>query len=117
MTYSPNKDLNLRLLYSRSLIRPYNGFIGGTVGEPLPYGYADDGFGGRLNDAPADTFAVQFLGMSTGCQKLKTLDGKSISEVNQVTIIINLNNQPIESELPANHTKFLTYAVNVLPLQ
>jgi Carbohydrate-selective porin, OprB family len=60
VTYSPSKDLNLRLLYSRSLIRPYNGFIGGAVGEPLPYGYADDGFGGRLNDAPADTFVANF---------------------------------------------------------
>jgi hypothetical protein len=60
LAYSPNKDLNIKLLYSRSLIRPYNGFIGGAVGEPLPYGYADDGFGGRLNDAPADTFVVNF---------------------------------------------------------
>ncbi len=60
LTYSPSKDLNLRLLYSRSLIRPYNGYIGGAVGEPLPYGYADDGFGGRLNDAPADTFVANF---------------------------------------------------------
>jgi Carbohydrate-selective porin, OprB family len=60
LTYSPHKDLNLRLLYSRSLIRPYNGFIGGAVGEPLPYGYADDGFGGRLNDAPADTVVANF---------------------------------------------------------
>ncbi|WP_310412501.1 iron uptake porin [Chamaesiphon sp. OTE_8_metabat_110] len=60
LAYSPSKDLNLKLLYSRSLIRPYNGFIGGAVGEPLPYGYADDGFGGRLNDAPADTFVANF---------------------------------------------------------
>ncbi|AFY91880.1 iron uptake porin [Chamaesiphon minutus] len=60
LTYSPNKDVNLRLLYSRSLIRAYNGFIGGAVGEPLPYGYADDGFGGRLNDAPADTVVANF---------------------------------------------------------
>ncbi len=55
LTYSPSKAFNLRLLYSRSLLRPYNGFIGGAVGEPLPYGYADDGFGGRLKDATADT--------------------------------------------------------------
>jgi Carbohydrate-selective porin, OprB family len=60
LAYSPNKNLNVKLLYSRSLIRPYNGFIGGAVGEPLPYGYADDGFGGRLNDAPADTFVANF---------------------------------------------------------
>ncbi len=60
LTYAPNKDLNLRLLYTRSLVRAYNGFIGGAVGEPLPYGYADDGFGGRLNDAPGDTFVANF---------------------------------------------------------
>lgn len=60
LAYSPSKALNLRLLYSRSLLRPYNGFIGGAVGEPLPYGYADDGFGGRLNDASADTVVANF---------------------------------------------------------
>lgn len=60
LAFSPSKKFNLRLLYSRSLIRPYNGFIGGTVGEPLPYGYADDGFGGRLDNAIADTFIANF---------------------------------------------------------
>ena len=60
LTYSPSKSANFRLLYSRSLLRPYNGFIGGAVGEPLPYGYADDGFGGKLNDATADTVVANF---------------------------------------------------------
>ena len=60
LTYSPSKSANFRLLYSRSLLRPYNGFIGGAVGEPLPYGYADDGFGGRVKDATADTVVANF---------------------------------------------------------
>ena len=60
LTYSPSKSANFRLLYSRSLLRAYNGFIGGAVGEPLPYGYADDGFLGRLNDATADTIVANF---------------------------------------------------------
>lgn len=65
LTYSPSKALNVRLLYTRSLLRPYNGFIGGAVGEPLPYGYADDGFGGRLNDSTADTIVANFDWMMT----------------------------------------------------
>lgn len=60
LTYSPSKNFNVRLLYTRSNIKAYNGFIGGSVGEPLPYGYADDGFGGRLNDANADAFVLNF---------------------------------------------------------
>ena len=33
--------------------------VGGATGEPI-YGVADDGFGGTIGDAPADTFAVNF---------------------------------------------------------
>ena len=58
LAYSPSRNFNLRLLYARSSLKPYNGFIGGAVGEPLPYGYADDGFGGRVRDSGADTFVV-----------------------------------------------------------
>jgi hypothetical protein len=60
LAYSPTRNFNLRLIYARSTIKAYNGFIGGAVGEPLPYGYADDGFGGQLEDAGADTFVVNF---------------------------------------------------------
>jgi hypothetical protein len=60
LAFSPSQNFNLRLLYTRSNIKAYNGFIGGSVGEPLPYGYADDGFGGRVNDADADTVVVNF---------------------------------------------------------
>ncbi|XZN89160.1 MAG: iron uptake porin [Microcoleus sp.] len=60
LEYAPSKSFNLRLIYARSSLKPYNGFIGGAVGEPLPYGYADDGFGGRVRDSGADTFVVNF---------------------------------------------------------
>ncbi len=60
LEYSPSNSFNLRLLYARSSLKPYNGFIGGAVGEPLPYGYADDGFGGKVRDSGADTFVVNF---------------------------------------------------------
>jgi hypothetical protein len=60
LEYSPSSDFNLRLIYARSSLKPYNGYIGGAVGEPLPYGYADDGFGGRVLDSGANTFVVNF---------------------------------------------------------
>ncbi|MEG4808665.1 iron uptake porin [Microcoleus sp. F8-D3] len=60
LEYSPSNSFNLRLIYARSSLKPYNGFIGGAVGEPLPYGYADDGFGGRVRDSGADAFVLNF---------------------------------------------------------
>ncbi len=60
LEYAPTNSFNLRLIYARSSIKPYNGFIGGAVGEPLPYGYADDGFGGKVRDSGADAFVVNF---------------------------------------------------------
>ncbi|MFQ4136465.1 iron uptake porin [Nodosilinea sp. PGN35] len=56
----PFNNFNLRLLYTRSNLSPDAlGRIGGTFGEPL-YGLADDGAGGPLTNAPADTFLVNF---------------------------------------------------------
>ncbi|MBF2027786.1 MAG: carbohydrate porin [Oscillatoriales cyanobacterium C42_A2020_001] len=60
LLFSPSRAFNLRLIYNRSSLRPTNGFIGGSAGEPLPYGYADDGFGGQLRDSGADTFVANF---------------------------------------------------------
>jgi hypothetical protein len=60
LTYSPSNRFNLRLLYNRSRLKAYNGFIGGAVGEPIPYGYADDGFGGPVENATADAFVINF---------------------------------------------------------
>lgn len=60
LEFKPIDNLNLRLIYARSSLEPYNGFIGGAVGEPLPYGYADDGFGGTLRTSGADAFIANF---------------------------------------------------------
>ena len=56
----PFNNLNLRFLYTRSNIEPAprTGFIGGAF-QPI-YGLADDGSGGPLTNAPADTFVVNF---------------------------------------------------------
>jgi hypothetical protein len=59
--FSPTKSVNLRFLYARTLLQANGaGLIGGAVGEPLPYGFADDGFGGGLNNAIANTFIANF---------------------------------------------------------
>jgi hypothetical protein len=60
LEYSPSPNFNLRLVYARSSLKAYNGFIGSAVGEPLPYGYADDGFGGTVQDSGGDTFVANF---------------------------------------------------------
>ena len=68
--FSIAERANIRLLYTRSTVDNnvpifdedgnLTGFgIGGATGEPV-YGVADDGFGGTIGDAPADTFAVNF---------------------------------------------------------
>lgn len=66
----PTSSLNLRFLYTRSRIDNnvpvfdesgnLTGFgIGGATGEPV-YGVADDGFGGSIDPAIADTFGFNF---------------------------------------------------------
>lgn len=57
--FSPSKNLNLRFLYNRSNIQAVNGRVGGAIGEPI-YGFADDGFGGSIEDATADTLNFSF---------------------------------------------------------
>lgn len=58
LSIAATDNLNLRFLYARSRMEPdpFNGFVGGAIGEPLPYGFADDGFGGTLRHAFADTY-------------------------------------------------------------
>lgn len=60
LAYTPSSNFNLKLIYARSRIKAYNGFLGGAVGEPLPYGYADDGFGGSVRDGDANAFVANF---------------------------------------------------------
>jgi len=59
LAFAPTSAFNLRLLYTRSNIQQIGGLIGGAIGEPL-YGLADDGLGGDLNNATADTYSVNF---------------------------------------------------------
>ncbi len=70
LTLKPTKSTNVRLLYTRSNLDnnvplfsetgALTGFgVGGATGEPI-YGVADDGFGGSIETAKADTFGVNF---------------------------------------------------------
>ncbi|MDV2996620.1 MAG: hypothetical protein N4J56_006274 [Chroococcidiopsis sp. SAG 2025] len=59
LAFTPSKNLNLRFLYNRSNIQAVNGRVGGAIGEPI-YGFVDDGFGGSIEDATADTLNFNF---------------------------------------------------------
>ena len=59
LTFSPSDRANLRFLYSRSNIQQIGGFIGSPNSKPLN-GVADDGFGGRLGNATANTYSFNF---------------------------------------------------------
>ncbi|MFB2892514.1 iron uptake porin [Aerosakkonemataceae cyanobacterium BLCC-F50] len=57
LTFKPASTANIRLLYQRSnLARNFRGQISF---QPI-LGVADDGFGGRVHDATADTFGINF---------------------------------------------------------
>ncbi|MBW4474842.1 MAG: iron uptake porin [Stenomitos rutilans HA7619-LM2] len=67
LTFSPSSTLNFRFLYNYSRIQAYGGQIGGAIGEPIPYGYLDagpgfseNGIGGGLKYAYANTFTFNF---------------------------------------------------------
>lgn len=57
--FSPSSTFNLRVLYNRSNLNALFGQVGGAPGEPI-YGLLDDGNGGALNDATADTLSANF---------------------------------------------------------
>ncbi|MEG4942462.1 iron uptake porin [Microcoleus sp. F4-D5] len=59
LTFSPSDRVNLRFLYSRSNIQQIGGLIGSPNSKPLN-GVADDGFGGRLGNATANTYSFNF---------------------------------------------------------
>jgi hypothetical protein len=59
LTFSPSDRANLRFLYSRSNIQQIGGLIGSPNSKPLN-GVADDGFGGRLGNATANTYSFNF---------------------------------------------------------
>jgi hypothetical protein len=65
LVYSPSKEANIRFLYTRSNIKTTNvgtanNRVTGATAEPLPYGVADDGQGGGINNATADTIVLNF---------------------------------------------------------
>ena len=62
---APTDNLNLRFLYTRNRLEavpdgPNKGLVGGAIGEPIPYGFADDGFGSELRHAFGDLFLFNF---------------------------------------------------------
>ena len=62
---APTDNLNLRFLYTRNRLEAVpegnnKGLVGGAIGEPIPYGFADDGFGGELRHAFGDVFLFNF---------------------------------------------------------
>ena len=57
LTYSPSKNANVRLIYDRTRIRPNDD--GQIATRPIK-GVADDGFGGKLEDAAANSFGLNF---------------------------------------------------------
>jgi len=61
LTFSPTDTINLRFLYNRVNFQQIFGTIGGALGEPIPYGYLDGGFGGPpLKNSNADAFTFNF---------------------------------------------------------
>ena len=64
LDYSPSRDANIRFMYTHSNIKTsnVNGIptVNGALAEPLPYGVADDGQGGGINNATADAFVLNF---------------------------------------------------------
>ncbi|MEH2381487.1 MAG: iron uptake porin [Nostoc sp.] len=67
LTFSPSFNFNLRLQYNYTRIQAINGQVGGSIGEPIPYGYLDAGAGfseggirGGLESATGSMFGINF---------------------------------------------------------
>lgn len=67
LTFSPSSNFNLRLQYNYTRIQAINGQVGGSIGEPIPYGYLDAGAGfseggvrGGLESATGSMFGINF---------------------------------------------------------
>jgi Carbohydrate-selective porin, OprB family/S-layer homology domain len=99
VTYSPIKTLNLRALYTRTNLRTvFGGLIGGTDGLPV-WGLADDGFGGNLKPAVANTFGFNFDWLAAkhfGIFGRYTFGNTTLSPVNPAIPKTDLNNQSIQ---------------------
>jgi hypothetical protein len=99
VTYSPVKTVNLRFLYTRTnLANSFGGLIGGTAGLPL-YGLADDGFGGDLKPATANTFGFNFdwaVSKHFGLFGRYTFGNVNLTPVNPLIPKADVNNQSIQ---------------------
>jgi Carbohydrate-selective porin, OprB family/S-layer homology domain len=99
ITYSPVKTLNLRALYTRTnLGTVFGGLIGGTGGLPL-WGLADDGAGGALKPATANTFEFNFDWLVTkgfGVFGRYTYGNINLTPVNPLLPKGDINNQSIQ---------------------
>ena len=62
LTYKPSSNANIRLLYQRSNLDRNS--VDQIDLRPI-FGVADDGFGGAVRDATADTFGINFDGLMT----------------------------------------------------
>jgi hypothetical protein len=98
-TYTPIKTLTLRASYTRTNLRTvFGGLIGGTDGLPV-WGLADDGFGGNLKPAVANTFGLNFDWLVTkhfGIFGRYTFGSTTLSPVDTAIPKSNLNNQSMQ---------------------
>jgi hypothetical protein len=99
VTFSPVKTVSLRFLYTRTnLTTVFGGLIGGTAGLPL-WGLADDGAGGALRPATANTFGFNFDWLITkgfGVFGRYTYGNTNLTPVNRQLPKGDVNNQSIQ---------------------
>ena len=98
LTFSPTDNINLRFLYNRSNIKQIFGQIGGAIGEPIA-GFADDGFGGALRSATADTFNFNFdwkIASSFGIFGRYSYGSTHLTPVDSTRSSGNLNAQAVQ---------------------
>jgi hypothetical protein len=83
LDFTPTRNFTLRLIYAFSNLKPSAaGFVGGGTGEPIPYGFIDDGFGGRVFDSPAHAFVANFDWLITKSFGIFGRYGYGITDVN-----------------------------------
>ncbi|MGB8700522.1 MAG: iron uptake porin [Thermosynechococcaceae cyanobacterium] len=99
VAYTPVKAVNLRFLYTRTnLATVFGGLIGGTAGLPL-WGLADDGAGGALKPATANTFGFNFdwaISKHFGLFGRYTYGNVNLTPVNAQRAKGSVNNQSIQ---------------------
>ena len=99
INFAPVKTVNLRFLYTRTNLNTvFGGLIGGTAGLPL-WGLADDGVGGALKPATANTFSFNFDWLVTkgfGLFGRYTYGNVNLTPANPLISKGDVNNQSIQ---------------------